>query len=447
MYLAISFIILIVSIYLFGRVIGSYSILKLNMVSWALYYQLILQSFIASVLVITGIDDHYAINRVGMESKFNGWLSVQYTMVGVPIGMMLALYLFGLKRNNIVFEGYIRAPIVNQFKYDEYSFKIVLKALSIISVFAVIYTFYELRGIPLLTALKGGDSQALLGLRQQAAREFQGNTYVRNILALSLSPVLSYVWFAYYKLSKSMGDFLWFFGALVSSFFILTYDLSKSPFVFYLLGFMFLGVYINAGVSKRTISYFGTGAFVLIIGAYYLVADVVDISELLSIRSGIGGRVLLSQSAGTYFSFEYFPRVNDHLGWSSISSFVANGLGLEPSERSARILMGIFNPAAMEAGEAGVMNSLFIGEAWANFGIAGVLIAPFYVGFVTQIIFLAFIKSKKTPLMLGFFVYFTLNLPITGGFNDFVYNAGWFINLLIFIFLIVAARILRLVKP
>jgi hypothetical protein len=51
----------------------------------------------------------------------------------------------------------------------------------------------------------------------------------------------------------------------------------------------------------------------------------------------------------------------------------------------------------------------------------GVLIAPFYVGIFIQALFLFFLRSKKTPVLLGVYAYLSLRLPVTGGFNDFIY--------------------------
>ena len=47
------------------------------------------------------------------------------------------------------------------------------------------------------------------------------------------------------------------------------------------------------------------------------------------------------------------------------------------SIRPARIVMSIINFLGIEAGTAGVMNTLFIGEAYANFGWLRVMMGLF----------------------------------------------------------------------
>ncbi|MBE0471796.1 MAG: hypothetical protein IBX55_20090 [Methyloprofundus sp.] len=443
MYILISLISLAISYVLFRRVAGSLALTKLNLVSWFFYYQLISQSFIASILVVNGWDNHYAINRIGEDARFYGWLAVQYTMIALPLGMLGAVYLNGLNSNRRLFHSYINKPVDVALSLKDSFIRYPLYALSVVAVFSIIYTFAMLKTNPLFAALSGFDALSLAGLRQETHREFPGNVYIRNIFAIGLTPILAYISFAYWRQTKNKTDFIWFFTMFVSSFFILTYDLSKAPFVIFVLGFLFLLVLINGGVSKKIFYAFGLVAFVLILSAYFLIMDVVDPLALFSYNSGIGGRILLSQAAGTYFAFEHFPSSHDFIGFASLSNFFNNIFGLEASDRAARILMTIFNPKAVEAGLAGVMNSLFIAEAWANFGLFGVIIAPLYVGFIIQVIFMFFLRSRKTPLMLGLLAYLSYSFPVTGGFNDFFYNAGLMIVFFIFITVYIVGLLLK----
>lgn len=442
-FVGISLLILLCSFMMFRRVVGSFDLKKINMISWLFYYSLLGQSFVASIFVVIGLDEHYAISRVGDDSRLYGWLAVQYTMVALPLGMILGQMIFGYKSNKKIFNKYIYLPIDASMSNKDSYLKLCLYCLSFVSVTAVAYTLALMPTNPLLAAFSGFDALALAGLRQQAAREFTGNIYFRNIFAIGITPILTYISYAYWKKSQSQFDALWFLLMFTTTFFILTYDLSKSPFVMFLLGFLFLNVLINGGVTKKVFIYFILFAFALVVGAYYLVMDMVDFGELLSFRAGIGGRILFSQAAGTYFAFEYFPRTENFIGLSSLSSVLSGVVGGDESERMARILMTIFNPSAVADGLAGVMNSLFIAEAWANFGLLGVVFAPLYVGFVVQVMFMYFITTNKTPIKLGLLAHFSLAIPITGGFNDFLYNPGIFIITIVFGFAMTVAYLLK----
>lgn len=433
MYTIISIATLIISIYFFKKVSGSLSLTKLNMISWIFYVPLILQSFVASVIIINGWDDHYILNSVGPDVRMYGWIATQYTLLALPLGMLLSLWLVGLKTNKKTFSNFTNKPIVSSLSKRDTFVKLPLHIVSVLSVGAVAYTFYTIGYIPFFQVFSGSDDLALSLMRQEVHREFPGNVYVRNVLALTLSPLLSYVAYSYWRKTSSKIDFYWFAVLFVSSVFIVTYNLAKAPLIYYFLGFVFLKVLIDGRIKLKYLLFSFASFFVLIVILYLTVTSVTDASILFSINSGIGGRVFLSQAAGLYLSFAYFPSYNDFIGLGSLSSLLSSAFGIDYIDRSARIVMALFRPSAVEEGVAGVMNSLFIGEAWANFGLFGVIFAPIYVGFFIQTLFLFFLKSRKTPILLGSFAYFSYRMPITGGVNDFFYNPGMIIILFIFL--------------
>src|SRR5690606_30295111 len=88
-------------------------------------------------------------------------------------------------------------------------------------------------------------------------------------------------------------------------------------------------------------------------------------------------------------------------------------------------------PDAVASGRAGVMNTLFVGEAYANFGWLGVFISPLVVGLVIQSIYVLVISQPRGPVNMCIFILMFYSMPITGGFADFIWNPGW-----IFIFLV-----------
>jgi oligosaccharide repeat unit polymerase len=416
------------------------------MISWIFYIELIGHSFIASILVIHGLDNHYVINRVGDKAKLYGWLAVQYTMVAVPLGMLFAIYLKGYKSNRRIFHNYLNKPIVRSFSHGDSYIKIPLLFLSIICIFSVTYTFIMLREIPFIAILSGKDSSVLDSLRIEASREFLGNIYVRNILAIGITPILSYISFSYWRLTRKKSDRLWFLLMLMSSIFILTYNLEKAPVIFYLIGFVFLIVLTDGGVKRSSLIAFGFLCLIILTLFYYSIMGNFDAFSFVHYNTGIVGRILLSQSAGTYMAFEHFPNTHEFIGFKATSDIINNFFGVQGSETAARILMTIFNPTGVEAGTAGVMNSLFIAEAWANFGLIGILIAPLYVGFIIQVLFIHFLKFDKTPLMLGLFAFLSYKMPVTGGLTGFFYNPGLMIVFLIFVLMYVAGVLLRMMS-
>lgn len=426
MYIIISILILFISFKLFKKAAGVMSFRKPNMISWVFFYNILLQSFFASTLVINNVDNHYLINKISNESsRFYGWLAVMYTSISLPSGMLLANFI-AKKKMSYTFKEYTNKPILPLISNKDSYVKLPLLLLSILSILSILYTFASLSQIPILKMIKGGSAYELAVLRVSSSRGFSGNNLVKNIFGMGLAPILTFVYYTYYKLTKMRVDYFMFIIMFFCSFLILTYNLEKSTFVMFLMGFIFLKVLLEGQISRRFLYYYGGGLLILLVTAYVFVARQVDVIALFSnYNLGILGRVLLSQSAGTYLMFDLFPAKYDFIGFESISSYTSLFFGIDNTDRAARIVMSHITGGNLET--AGVMNSLFIGEAWANFGFLGVLIAPIYVGMIIQALFLFLLSMKKSPLYLGLLTYFSYRSSVTGGFNDYLYNMGYIV--------------------
>lgn len=442
-YLTITLIISLFSLFLFSHISSSMKITRLNMISWTFYFSLVTQCVISSVIVVNFWEDHYRISKqlTNPESRYIGWLAIQWVMLSLPIGMIISNTLFRVKSGNKVFLNYISSPITFFSQRNNKTILLCLFALSLICIISVFYTFYSIGYLPqkALFSIGGLISSEI---RNEVGREFTGNSIFRNIFAITLTPIISYVWYAYYKLNPKLVYKVLFYLFLVLSILIVTYNLAKAPLLFYLLGFVFLRVYINGRVNFKNLMIIGLLAFLLLILFYYLTFESFDILHLLSPNTGIGGRIFLGQSMGVYFSFDIFPVQEPHIYFSSFSRKIAEILGSEYSERSSRILMEVLNPGGIKNGTAGVLNSLFIAEAWANLGYLGFFLSPIIVGFYIQTLFLFFITSKKTPIYLGLFAYFSYRLPVVGSFNEFLYNPVQLIifTLILFVMLFASKR-------
>ena len=387
MYLLISYIVLIFSFFLFRKVAGTLSISQPNMISWNYYYQLVLQSFIASILVVYEIDNHYLISKIHNDDvRFQGWLAIQYTMVAMPVGMILTLFLFGKKKKKKNFKNYINSPLVGVITKNDVLIKQMLYLLSLICVLSVGYTYAYLTANPFIAILKMSADQLAL-LRIINGRNFSGNEYIRNIFAIGLTPILSYIAYGYVKLQNKKVDKYWLIILIIASVLILFYDLQKSPIFFYFFGFIFINVLLGVKINLKKLFKYLAMVLILIISMYsHLSSSDSSLDSLFgNYNQGVTGRLFLTQAAGIYLSFDIFPSSHPFIGFSSLTSlFSYSG---NNSERSARIIMETINSKGINEGTAGVINSLFISEAWANFGLVGVLIAPLIVGIELQFIY------------------------------------------------------------
>lgn len=439
-YLFISIIVVIVSFFLFKKVAGTMSLTQLNMISYNYYYSLILQSFIGVNIVILGLDNHYLLNRINDFSiKQTAYFSVVFVMILMPLSMLLTSFVcrFNAKKE---WDLYTKREIKHVISANDKAVFVTLIIFTMVSFLSIIYTFISIGTIPLFKALSGTTGEEAARLRIIASREFDGIVYIRNIFGLTMTPILSYIAYSYTVKSNYIGWKILFRILLVLSIFALTYNLAKAPLLVYILGFIFLKVIIKGKINIKGIIKYVVMVIVLI-GIFYIF--IMNYKErFLDINSGPLGRILLGQITGLYFHFVYFPDVVPFLHGRSFPSFISELFGYE-SVRSARIVMELVNPRGVELGTAGVMNTLFIGEAYANFGWIGVFFGIIYVGLFIQLMYIIFMRLPKNPITIALFAYYSYSLPLTGGFFDFIYNPGMFITLIIILFFYIIAIIIH----
>jgi oligosaccharide repeat unit polymerase len=408
--------------YLFRLSAGSLSLSNLNMMTFIFWFDLIILSYLGSVviLLLQSTEFNELVDNItgGFETKLKVWIFVSYTIVAFPFGMWLSKLIWNFKVSE--FGRYRILPIRTLFSPRDSYVRYPLYLLSFLCLGAVVYTYWVIGYIPLLRSSRLADEASVMQLRTSIDLGFGGNVYFKNIFGLLLTPVLTYISFAYYRLTKSRKDLLWFLIMFIATFFMETYDMSKSPFVRFLCGFLFFR--ILTGKIKASLVYRYAGIGLGLMAAFFIVFGKQSglISLLFSYNTGITGRVIISQISSLYRHLEIFPSYHPFIGFSSLSQVLPFG---HPSERSARIVMEVVSPSWIEMDMGGVYNTLFIGEAYANFGLAGIILSPLWVGFLIQSLFVFLIRRKKSPLWLGLFVYFSYNSNITGGFNEYIYDA------------------------
>lgn len=437
-FLIISILVFFLSFFMFNRYGATLNPLKLNVFSYIFWYQLVVLSFFAAIIMIYNIDgNHHWMGRAGENARLLGWFSVLWTMLMLPLGLAIGFLLLSIKSGPRLFEYYCNKQFQTIFSEKDKLIKIIIHIFFFVSIMSTIYTFRVIGTIPLINAIRSpGEAAMLAVMRIEATREFAGNTLIRNFGSIFLAQLISYTAYGYYRLTKNMSDRIFFCFSLIHAIIAVTYNLARTPFIFFLIGLMFIKIFIDGRIKKKFFILTVILALSGVVGATLLTVGTNDIRTLLFTHNdGILGRIILSQASGNFMSFEIFPQTMDHLGIRSVSRWLPSLFGMEHSERAMRLIMIYVNPGGVEAGTVNVMNSLFIGEAWANFGLAGFIFSPLIVGFVIGVIFAIFLKSRKTPLYIGMLGYLSIFLgnTITGGFMEYFYPV--FIIIVISIFL------------
>lgn len=283
--------------------------------------------------------------------------------------------------------------------------------------FLVASIFYTAPRIgPLVAALTGKlDSWDILALRATLAESEMEGFFIRRTIVEGLG----WVFVLYLAGIKNYRLFLYILACSMSLYFLAS--LAKIKLVLFILS-----IFMVKAWGKR----FGVGAvlkvasvvFLALVGVWAIFVKNLNPEYLFSIYSeGLVGRIFISEISALYPHLSIFGSAEDFLGISSLSNLITTFFDIPASSRSGRIVLEITSPEWVEAGIGGVYNTVFFGEAYANFGLWGLFISPIWVVlFYAGAIWAA--KFLPGRLRIAFLVHTALNTSVMAGFNDFLWN-------------------------
>lgn len=438
--LIVVFSVLVLSCYLFYKASGTLNPIKVNVITY-FFYLFILHNFLGSSLVFLGLKKHYLISKIVNENTINKtYFIICFTALVFPIAMIVVSRLFKVNVRK-QYEEFLKKSII--IENDDYIFIVT----SIISIFCLILTivmFKRMKTIPLINLIFNRGLSSMGVDRINISKGTYINQYLRNFLVLGITPLLSYLAYIYYKCTKKRNWGILFLLLFIASIFIKTYNYAKSPVITYIFMFVFINIIIKGKIKLKSLIKFavlGIG----VLGIMYIKMGY-NFSNGIDIYSGPFGRFIFTQIATLFLHVDLFPNFIPYLNWRSLSPSIL-GLIFNGSKhiRSGRAVMQFYSPDKVVNGTAGVMNTLFVGEAYANFGIIGVILGVIYVGIIFESVYLMFIKNKKTPTNVIMYIFATQTLVEVSqsGFTDYIYNSNAIVNIGLILFIVLIAKLLE----
>jgi hypothetical protein len=421
-------IIFFISSYLFLLASSSLNPKKINIVSFT-YYSFMIFTFLGSSLVFLGFRDHYLIKRISSEHYIlKTYLLVCLVAILFPLVILLLNKTFFVKRS-VSYNTYLKAKFSDIGFNQKLEFLIILM-LFVVSLFVVVLFFVKANTIPFLGWFTGG---ATAKARQFLSKSEFINLYVKNIIMLQFPIVFSFYSYIKMRTTHSKKWIILFVLYFLLSIIVKTYNYEKSPIIYYLAIFFIVEILLG-----RTFKIFHFVVFLLcvsfLISWMYIV--IFEYSSWLNIYTGPIGRILFTQVAGLFHSVQIFPDTIDYLSGSSLPTAITFILGIQDSwVRSGRVIMEYVNPTGVEYGIAGVMNTIFVGESYANWGWKGALISIIYVALLFCLTHNFLLCQDKSTINLTIYIvlFDFMTRAFQGGFVDFIYNSGVIINVTILI--------------
>lgn len=411
---------------LFRKAAGTLNLKQLNMISYA-YYLTLVFCFIGGSLIFCGFREHYLVEKLTQRDIDKAYIILSYVLIVFPLTICFFNKLMGIQNMKKSYRSVLASDVKIKNCGDKVWLLVFL--LSIICLCAMIYTFSKI-GYFTLFAMFKFDQEYLAKARIEITHNFSGNYYIRNIIMLSLTPLLSYIAYFYMRITQKNKWKMLFVFLFILSIIAKTYNFEKSPLAFYIFYFYFIEVLLD---RVRNMKFF----FLLIITGLLSILFFYSVisgysGPLVSLTNGPVARTLITQVATFFLHIQAFPNMEPFLEGASLPTLLAVLFDLDQSWiRSGRVVMELYNPAGIAAGTAGVMNSLFVAEAYANWGMLGVALSPVYLGFLFSLANVMLLKCPKTPLVLMVYLVITIHFSqaLLGGFVDFLYSA----NLLVLI--------------
>lgn len=421
----------IVSTFLFYCAAGTLNPTKMNLISIS-YYCYVLLAYLGSALVFLGYREHYLMAKIRILFVYE-WGFFYVAMVGIlfPLTICFCNALFRPLFGADSYENYLKKPFEDTAQGDHLTYFLFLVAFVMCAGVTALF-YFRARQIPLLPWFTGGATREL---RQILGRSTYINGYLKTFFMLQFPAYFSF--FVYIRMRQT-GNLLW--TLLFAAYFLLaiitkTYDFEKAPVMIYLLLFVIIETFFH---RLR----FVTGLVVLLgvigmmLGMYVFVFGYQG--SLFNLYTGPFSRLIFSQIAGFFHTLDIFPARHAFLQGESLPSLMTTLLGIPAGwGRSAKIVMQYVNPEHVLRHVAGVMNTFYIGEAYANWGSFGLIWSTVYVGALYSLVQNIFLGAKKTAIHLTMYLIFIwcFTLAYIGGFVDFIYNANLIIMVMLYIVL------------
>jgi len=418
----ITLIIGILSVMLFRYAAGTLSLGKLNLVSYS-FYLIMLQAYMGCVLVSCGFDKHYTLDYLLDRYSIVVATNMLWILMLLMPLVMLAVYKVFRFDPRKEFSNYLNREIVEK---DDRLLFIVFAGTTVIQLVLLAILIRSIGYVPFLKIIhhEADFDFATERIRIQGITAL-GSGLVTNLIVKLGIPLVSYIAFAYAFINKRARWIVLAVVSLCMGVVVKTLDFSKSPLAFYFLIFVFILIYSKKGGIKDRVVMIFIAAMAGLLAAVYIVQGYSG--SFLDIYNGILGRTLFTQFGTLCYHFDLFPKVFPFLAGRSLSPTILKIIGIDPALhlRSARLVMAYYGIEKVYDGKAGVMNTIYMGEAYANWGTYGAILAVIFVGIYIALFFVAFSRMRKTPLSIALYAFFTqtIGAMTQGGFTDFIYSS------------------------
>jgi oligosaccharide repeat unit polymerase len=407
LYYALLIFSVVLGIFLFYKVEPSIFKGQVNIYNWAYISEFIIMGAVSPFLILSIKKYNWALKDIP-DAEFpikEVIFALSWCAISIPVGIYLAKKVLS-KKLNTNYSNYIQQDFTLK---EGSSFYFIW--LGIFLMFSA-YLVYKIGFIPQAKVLGMTTQEAAL-LRGKITHNLPASVTLYRLIGLTIAPILTFASFSRFFRNKSVKNFCLFILFLGFSLFFTTLNLNKSSIAYIILGLIVVSGLINLKIGpKKLLLSFGLIFLTLILTFKITIPD----RSIKSTVLNIFGRITISQTYGNYISLYLFPKHKNHIGFRSLTKQIKL-LGIEPKERASRVMMKKVNPKGVKEGTAGYIVSTFFAEAWANWGLLGLILSPIVVGFILQFVISFLIYLPKSEITIGLITVYSYKLGIAQSFS------------------------------
>ena len=269
-------------------------------------------------------------------------------------------------------------------------------------------------------------------LRSFMGNVFEGKYHRYHLFMRDFLSIISVAFFGQWLVKKNYFTLTMFILSLIICIFSMVMSIEKGPIIWYIISLFLIYTIIKyQGRYKlkhlTIISFLG----ILLVGLMYIYF--MNAPDFWSgISYGIS-RLFTGQMQSLHHYLTIFPEQLDFLGGLSFP----NPRGIFPYEPVSitKLVYSIIFPEMIAKGIVGSSPTFFWGEMYGNFGYAGIIIPPFFVGYWIYWLNILMFKLPMTPIVLSFFIWMILHYRRLAGtsLTNFIIDTDMFIMIILLI--------------
>jgi oligosaccharide repeat unit polymerase len=419
------------SLFVITPIICMFFLNRLGLSIW----ELTVPSFVAYVLFLLAYVGYFFLYfqldsfRVedGVVDKtvvFKAFLMSAYTLFSYCLGVFLCSAI--VKSNfKVACSGAVRQMATRELVF---LFFILLSVVFVLAIYVL-----KAKDLAIFHVLSDDIRDAKV-VRSEMSHDFDGKYHWYSLFMHDISAFVSFALISAWMLSRRWIVALIALSSVLITSFSMIMSTEKAPLVWFLLGIFFVYVLTLRGgkipLGKSIVILFSCILLLLLVDVLFMGS-----SSFLSALSSISSRAITGGITPSYFYIEFFPAEHDFLYGRSFPN-PAGIFDYKPYPMTIEVMNWI-HPEHYGSGIIGTAPTVFWGEVYANFGVAGVIFFPLLTGFMLSFLIFTLNKFDSSPLLIGLTVWMMLHfkdLAVTG-ISGFIFDIKlWSMLVIMFFF-------------